>query len=157
MRQRTKAIWGKSGTVPNVHLSGPPPEIFMMNCRLQIEEENVKQHFESLGITVLEVKKKSHENARKHSFVITPSTRDDYDKIMSGEYIPTDVGVRKYFRRRYQQAQESAVSNHALMSDAVAEFLATSPNQTSTSGTFTLSKQQLQNHSVAINDQDGSS
>ena len=152
--QRPKAIWGKSGTVPNVHLSGPPPEIFMMNCRLQIEEENVKQHFESLGITVLEVKKKSHENARKHSFVITPSTRDDYDKIMSGEFIPTDVGVRKYFRRRYQQAQESAVSNHALMSDD--EFLATSPNQTSTSGTFTLSKQQLQNHSVAINHQDGS-
>ena len=80
--------------------------------------------------------------------------RDDYDKIMSGEFIPTDVGVRKYFRRRYQQGQDSAVSNHALMSDD--EFLATSPNQTSTSGTFTLSKQQLQNHSVAINHQDGS-
>ena len=145
-------IWGKSTNVTSEHLSGPPPEIFMVNCRTTIQEENVKEHFSSLKVDVLEVKKKSHENARKNSFVITPATREDYDKIMSGDYLPRDVGVRQFFRRRYQATEASK---------AVTDFLQSSPGGVlNTFNSFTDSRQsgtsEPQNGSAAtLNQQNG--
>ena len=117
---RPKATWGKSN-VNDQHLSGPPPELFMMNCRPHIEEENVKQHFAAAGITLLEVKKRSNESARKRSFVLTVSSRDDFDKIMSGDYLPRDVGVRQYYRRRHKPESSNI--------DMVSEFLASSAGE----------------------------
>jgi hypothetical protein len=143
---RPKAIWGKSDTVTKEHLSGPPPEIFMMNCSLHIKEENVKQHFVSLGINVLEVEKKSHEKARKNSFVITPSAREDYDKIMSGDHLPRDVGVRQYFRRRYQPT--------TVTSKAVSDFLVSSPGGSYNSSAGS-SRPQVQNSSDDTSQHDG--
>ena len=120
--RRPKATWGKSN-VNDQHLSGPPPEVFMMNCRPHIDEDNVKQHFAEVGITLVDVKKRSNENARKRSFVLTVSSREDFDKVMSGDYLPRDVGVRQYYRRRHQPEQEGRVS------DMVSQFLASSAGE----------------------------
>ena len=108
---RPKATWGKSKTAASVDLSGPPPEIFMMNCRKTIEEENVRRHFESHGITLTEVKKASHDDARRNSFVLTMANRDDYNKILSGDLIPQDVGVRTYISRPRRYNPGSSQSN----------------------------------------------
>ena len=119
---RPKATWGKSSTAPSDHLSGPPPEIFMMNCKKQVTAENVKQHFEVHKITLVDVKLSSHGDARKHSFILTVSSRDDYTKIMSGDLIPQDVGVRQYFQRRFNPAD----SSNQVNSNQVNEFLCSS-------------------------------
>lgn len=116
---RPKATWGKPNTVPSTHLSGPPPEIFMMNCRKQVGVENVKQHFESHNITLADVKLRSHEEARKNSFILTVSSRDDYNKIMSGDLIPEDVGVRQYFKKRFNPTEGSNQVTDFLRSSSV--------------------------------------
>ena len=116
---RSKAIWGKSTTGNSDLLSGPPPEIFMFNCRRSVEEANVKEHFHKLGITLQNAEKVSHKDARKHSFVLTMDKRDDYNKILSGECTPEDVALRRYYRRRVSK------ENNAVSSDVIRNFLNT--------------------------------
>ena len=118
---RPKATWGKSNGVSSGNLCGPPPEIFMMNCRNIIQEENVLEHFKSHNINLVEVKKRSHENARKHSFILTVSNREDYNKILSGDLIPEDVGVRRYRPARYDASKVNLTQ-----ADQVSAFLRSS-------------------------------
>ena len=107
---RPKATWGKSKVPASDDLSGPPPEIFMMNCRKIIEKENVIRHFESHGITLVEVKKASHSEARRNSFILTVNDRNDYNKILSGDLIPQDVGVRSYVPRPRNRNPDSGLN-----------------------------------------------
>ena len=100
--QKSKAVWGKSSSVTTEHLSGPPPQVFLVNCRPEIEEENVKKHFQSFGISLVDVKLRSHHNARKKSFVLTVGKRKDFDQILSGDLLPEDIGVRQYWNRQYK-------------------------------------------------------
>ena len=134
---RPKATWGKSKTAASVDLSGPPPEIFMMNCRKTIEEENVRRHFESHGITLVEVKKASHDDARRNSFVLTMANRDDYNKILSGDLIPQDVGVRTYVSRPRRFNPGAGQSN------PINDFLRSSSVERSSIGKVTVSKQSI--------------
>ena len=125
---RPKAIWGKAkaNAPASDELSGPPPALFLMNCKKQVTEENVKNYFAGHSITLLDVERKSHDDARKKSFVLTVSNRTDYNKIISGDIIPEDVGVRQYFRRTYTKT-ERATSNKS--SDIIADFLKESSSE----------------------------
>lgn len=46
------------------------------------------------------MRKVSHEDARHKSFVVSLSSYVDYEKLMSGEHIPKNVYVRRYFPPR---------------------------------------------------------
>ena len=128
---RPKPVWGKSKAPASENLSGSPPEIFMVNCRRTIEEENVRIHFASHSIDLVQIKKASHADARKNSFILTVANREDYHKIMSGDLTPEDVGVRQYFRRRQHPEPKSASTRSAREYEA---FLRESSLERSTLG-----------------------
>jgi hypothetical protein len=100
--RRRESIWGKGteGPADGSSLSGPPPEIFVHNCRITVERENVADHFNASGVQVLEVKKVSHQEAARHSFVMTVATKADFDKVIEGSIVPTGIAVRRYFPPR---------------------------------------------------------
>ena len=116
---RPQATWGKGSSLNTNHLSGAPPEIFMFRCGLQVEEENVKEHFKALNIDLIKVcKMTSHPEARTHSFCLTPSKTEDFNKIMTGDFTPPFVGVRKFTTRRNNIRPES---KNTLVSDFLRE------------------------------------
>lgn len=103
------ATWGKASNGVNTNrLSGSPPEIFMFNCKLNTEEVKVKEHFEALGVGVQKVEKMTKfAEARSLSFRLMVSTQDDFEKIMSGEFTPQNVGVRRFIPARRSNTKES--------------------------------------------------
>ena len=108
--KKKKSIWGKVKVNTSCGLSGAVSDIFMHNCRVSVEENDVQDHLVAAGLNISKVKKASHENSVRRSFIISVASRDDYEKLLSGDYIPLDVGVRKYIppkRRNYDKPSET--------------------------------------------------
>ena len=62
----------------------------------------------------------SHEDAYKRSFKVKVSTHTDYDKVMSGEFLPRGVAVKRfiYGRQKSNTSQWNATSmSHPHTSD----------------------------------------
>lgn len=112
---RLPATWGKANAQSTNHLRGSPPQIFMFNCRLEIEEENVKDHFKATHIELSKVcKMTKHAEARTHSFCITVSSPEDYDKIMTGDFTPSYVGVRRFIPARRVNNQNTNATSKVI-------------------------------------------
>lgn len=125
---RPPATWGKAKSLNNSHLSGSPPEIFMFKCRLNVEEENVKEHFKALEIDLPEVcKMTKHAEARSHSFKLTVATAEDYEKILTGNYTPPYVGVRRFIPAKRIINKENSNSQSGVTTQAINDFLSESP------------------------------
>jgi hypothetical protein len=88
------------GPADGSELSGPPPDIFIHNCRSNVSRDSVGTHFSGCGIHVVEIKKVSHPEAVRQSFVMTVGTQKDYNIVMEGKIVPTGIGVRRYFPPR---------------------------------------------------------
>ncbi len=106
MSRRMQTVWGngEEGPADGSELSGPPPDIFIHNCRSNVSHDSVGSHFTACGIHVVEIKKVSHPEATRQSFVMTVGTQKDYNIVMEGKIVPTGIGVRRYFppRRNFQ-------------------------------------------------------
>ena len=64
-------------------------------------------HFKRNGVNVDKVEKVSHEDAYKKSFVMTVKTREDYNKVLQGDIVPSSVGVRRYIPpKRARESEE---------------------------------------------------
>ena len=76
-------------------------DVFMYNCDLRVSSNDIIDWFKGKDITVRAVEKLSHEYASRTSFKVTPSNKEDHDKILSGEYLPEGIAVRKFIHRRW--------------------------------------------------------
>ena len=79
---------------------GAVPEIFLFNCDVNVTAAHVAEHFNAYDIKVRKIEKKSHVLAARSSFKVSPETKEDYDKILSEEFLPEDMCARKYLFRR---------------------------------------------------------
>ena len=50
------------------------------------------------------VEKKSHPSAATRSFKVTVQTLDDFEKLMSGDYIPKCVKVKKFIHFKHSSS-----------------------------------------------------
>lgn len=93
------SVWGKAEK--SKHLASTTPDVFLFHCDPSSEEEKVFNYFMKKEIGVRLVKLASHKNAVFKSFRITVTSEEDYNKIMSGEYLPENVAVRKFIPPRH--------------------------------------------------------
>ena len=117
---RRPAVWGKSTVDSDDTLSGAVPDLFIFNVVERPSEEKVKNFLTLKGISILEVKQMSHEDAYKRSFRVKVSTHTDYDKVMSGEFLPRGVAVKRfiYGRQKSNPSQWNTTSmSHPHTSD----------------------------------------
>ena len=104
-----EAVWGK-GQGSTAGFQGVPPkpryvpQVFIFRCNPQTTtEEIVKNHLLMHDIKVLEVKQKSHEQAQFKSFKVTVEKQVDFNKLISGEFVPQYVKVKRYFTPRSER------------------------------------------------------
>ena len=147
-QNRPTAMWGKGNSLNTNHLSGSPPDIFMFCCKVNVEEEDVRNHFKAQDIELLKVcKMTKHAEARSHSFKLTVSKSEDYDKILTGNHTPQYVGVRRFIPARRVNNKEN--SDSRIANNGMRDFLNNSPQTSSQQDTATNS----QTDTAAITDQ----
>ena len=73
------------------------PQAFLFRCDPDSTDEiKVFNHLSKQMIHVLNVKQVSHPQSKFKSFRITVEKHEDYNKIISGNYIPQYVRVKRY-------------------------------------------------------------
>ena len=70
----------------------------------------MKSHLLKQEIKVLEVKEVSHESARFKSFRVTLEKREDFNKVISGRYLPEYVKVKRFFTPRSERSDDHCQS-----------------------------------------------
>ena len=127
-KEKPRTTWGtiKSAT----SLKGAVPEIFLHNLDMEVTKEDVNGHFQGQNISLRDVVKLSHKEAARSSFKLSPVTKDDYDKILSGDVLPEGVGARQYipprrnnFINKSDQANNQASSGNMLTVSRLNEAL----------------------------------
>ena len=87
--------WGKSDDT-TAGFSGMVPDAFIYRCSLDTEESVIKNQLCKKGLKIKNVELKSHKDAATKSFKVSVETLDDFEKLVSGEYIPKCAKVKKF-------------------------------------------------------------
>ena len=74
--------------------------MFLYRCDKSSEADDVKQYLCTQNLGVTEVELKSHPDSVYKSFIITVSSKKDFDELISGVHLPENVLVRRYWRPR---------------------------------------------------------
>ena len=88
--------WGKSTDTNVTGFSGAVPDVFIFRCSLQTEKETISKHLLGKGITIKNIELKSSGDAPFRSFKVSVNNLVDFDKLISGEFIPRYVKVRPW-------------------------------------------------------------
>ena len=92
--------WGKSSSEDIKGFSGRVPAAFISRCSLDTQEDVIKNHLVNKGIKVTNVELKSKPVAKTRSFKVSVQTHDDFDKLISGDFIPKNVKIEKFIYYR---------------------------------------------------------
>ena len=88
------------------------PQAFVFRCDpVSTDEKKVFHHLAEQHIHVLDVKQVSHPQSQFKSFRITVEKYEDYNKIISGHYIPPYVRVKRYITPKSERGDANNV-NH---------------------------------------------
>ena len=98
---RRPANWGKSSEASCSGFAGAVPDAFLFNCAGNPTEQQVRDHLVSKKISVVNIKLKSGVEAYRRSFQVSLLTHTDYDNLLSGEFLPRGVGVKKFIHPKY--------------------------------------------------------
>ena len=85
-------------------------DIFMHNCDISVLPSDIIDWFKLKEIGVRNVEKLSHEQATRKSFKISPNSKEEYDKILSGEFLPEGIAVRQFIPRRWNPDRKASIS-----------------------------------------------
>ena len=88
--------WGRCQGVEVVGFSGRVPDAFISRCSLVTESEVIKTDLINKGIKVTNVELKSKEIAKTRSFKVSVESHADYEKLISGDYIPKNVKIERF-------------------------------------------------------------
>ena len=129
--KRREGVWGKKKADSTTLLRGVPrkewvPQVFLYRCDKSSEADDVKEYLTSHNLGVTEVELKSHPDSVYKSFIITVSSKKDFDELISGVHLPENVLVRRYWRPRPDtqalgQAQKSNFSKSMKDLEAMAD------------------------------------
>ena len=101
MTQKMAKLPATKGTVKTAAtFRAAVPDIFLFNCHVKCTSKDIAEYFGPFDIKIRKIERKSHELSARSSFKISPETKDDYDKILSAEFLPEEVCARKYIFRR---------------------------------------------------------
>ena len=104
--QKKQFQWGKSNEDPSTGFKGVIPELFVTRCSVDTEPDHVLNHLKLKGIILKKIERKSRDDAPFKSFKLTVNSSEDFDKILSGDPLPTHVKVRKwiYYSTRHDES-----------------------------------------------------
>ena len=122
--------WGRSKDEDITGFSGRVPDAFISRCSLQTDGDGIKNHLIKKGIKVKNVERKSKEIAKTRSFKISVESHADYDKLISGDFIPKSVKVEKFIyyktfkgNNRGQKASRKPAINSAELTSVIEKGL----------------------------------
>ena len=93
---------------------------YIYRCEPSSEADKVKEYLSAQHLGVTDVKLASHPNSKYRSFIVTVSSRKDFEELISGVHLPEDVLVRRYFRPR--QDMQAASNGKTWYSNQLAEL-----------------------------------
>ena len=102
--------WGSSTEATTVGFSGAVPDAFIYRCDPNTKPEVIKNHLINKGIKVNNVELKSHKDATTRSFRVSVATAEDFDLLISGEYIPRYVKIKQYIHYSQKSGDKDRVS-----------------------------------------------
>ena len=101
------AVWGKVKVADNDFRGVPPkprvvPQVFIYRCDPSTSTEAKVYTYlkEKQNIGVLKVEQVSNPQSRWKSFKVSVDKKEDFDKLVSGHFLPEFVGVRRFFPPR---------------------------------------------------------
>ena len=101
--------WGQYKELNTAGFSGRVNDAFISGCSLVTEADVIKNSLIGKGIKVKNVELKSKEVAKTRSFKVSVETHEDFEKIISGEFIPTNVKVGKFIYYRTYSGKNSGL------------------------------------------------
>lgn len=116
-RDKPKSTWGT--IKPTSNFRGAVPEIFLYNCDRTVTSDDVKDYFTINNVNIRKIEKKSHIEAQRNSFRISPATQEDYDRISDGSIIPEGMAVRKFIPPRWKPNPEKQFITQSQVSSAI--------------------------------------
>jgi hypothetical protein len=128
---RRNVVLGTGNSSVGSRFKGVPPrvpKVFISRCELSTVPEDISDHFKQEGIkSVVSVEMATSQRPqlrppRTKSFIVSFSKFDDFQKVMTGAYLPGGVEVKKYFpprertgsdevgsfRKKYQELEDLA-------------------------------------------------
>ncbi len=115
-----KAVFGRK---QHSDFTGGRQEVNMFVFRAEkgTSKRVVHRHCEKQGVPVINIKRKSHDEARFASFKLTID-RENIDRVMDEEFWPQGVGCRFYKRYRARDGQGGVRAESEDESDDDGEF-----------------------------------
>lgn len=109
-KPKPPAAWGTDKSVTT--FKSAISELFIYNANVSVKSEDVTNWFKLKDVGVRAVEKLSHEYATRTSFKVTPLSNEDYEKILSGQFLPDGIAVRKFIPRRYNAERKESISGN---------------------------------------------
>ena len=100
---RKEGVWGKKKANHASNFGGVGlfvPKVFIERCKNTTEAEYVKHFLMEENIGIINVELASHPDSKFRSFIVTVKTREDFDKLLSGEHIPEHIMIRQFYPPR---------------------------------------------------------
>ena len=72
------------------------PDAFIYRCSRDTKAEIIQNHLMKNGVNITKVELKSNHNAECRSFKVSVESWEDYDKLLSREFMPRNVKVREF-------------------------------------------------------------
>lgn len=117
VREKPKSTWGT--IQPTSRFKGAVPELFLYNCDRSVTSDDVLDYFKCQDINIRTIEKKSHVEAARSSFRISPSTQEEYDLISDGSVLPKGMAVRKFIPPRWKPNSERQSITNSQVNEAI--------------------------------------
>lgn len=106
---RRQGTWGKSSGATSNDFGATVPDCFLYNCTRNTTVEGIIKNLKVHDIIVRSAERKSPEQAETLSFRVTLESMSDFDKLISGAFIPKRMKVREFIHFRRQASGKTPV------------------------------------------------
>ena len=124
-KEKPPSTWGKMKSTSSFR--GAVPDVFIYNCHSEVTKEDISDWCQMNNIGLKSIEKKSHQLARRTSFVLSVDTKDNYDLILDGSILPEGVAARKFIPPKWKPEEKSNITNSqfraAINSSEVQQYL----------------------------------
>lgn len=135
---------GTSSDTSVAGFSGKAPDVFIYRCSTDTKAEIIKDNLTNKGIQIKSVELYSHKDAATNSFKVSVETLEDFDKLLSRDFTPRFVKVKKFIYYRdhksdkrswHHTPRNSSCMNHPNVNVASMSILS-SPSVSNSSFVF---------------------
>ena len=117
--------WGKVKATTSFR--GAVPDVFLYNCDFEVTEGDITEWCQLNNIVFRKIEKKSHQLARRTSFLLSVTTQESYDMIMEGSILPEGIAARKFIPPKWKPEDKGKITGNqfraAISSAEVQKYL----------------------------------